>query len=436
MTRPSVSIIVTTYNVEKYVKESLLGVCNQTLSNVEIIVVDDGSKDRTPEILREIAENDSRVQLILLEQNTIGGVATPANIGINKALGEYIGFADGDDIYDSTAFEKLYNAAKKYDADISICNYVDFDSMTFEISKSSDNYIWGHIPQEDFIIPNFREKNKLLEMSPVPWRKLYKASFLKNKNILFPEVDCFFEDNPLHWEVILNCSSVTFVREVLCYHRMNRIGQTMSIGSLKSLDIFNHYNVIKEICEKAVDNISFSGKNKDCESLFGNGSRTDCETQAALRSQLLRWIVTHCYWTAEMVGPENYAEVMKKARALLESSSAAEILESHRDGILNYPDLCLIYAIKKNNKSCFSNVIQRKSVDLMSKIAIKLHYHGVRHVLKIGISRINHKKKIKNELNYINWRIEENYKEVVTIGRHQYVSKILDDMRQEKRKSV
>lgn len=435
--RPSVSIILTTYNVERYVEESLLSVCNQTLRNVEIIVVDDGSNDRTPELLRQMAEKDSRIQLILLEKNTIGGVATPANIGVDKALGEYIGFADGDDIYDRTAFEKLYNAAKKYDADISICNYVDFESKTLEVSKSSDCNIWGHIPPEDFIIANVWDKKKLLEMSPVPWRKLYKSSFVKKKNIRFPEVDYFFEDNPLHWEVILNCSGVAFVREVLCYHRMNRIGQTMSTGNLKVIDIFNHYNVMKDICEKAIDNISFLDRNNKCRSITGDNGRVARKKQTTLMPQLLRWIVIHCYWTAEMVGPANYAEVMKKSRTLLESFSRAEILEVHRDGIINYADLRLIHAIKTNNKSCFSSVIQRKSVTFRSQIMFKLHYHGVGHVLKAGIARLNFKKNsLKNEFGHLNWRIEANYNEIVTIGRRQSLLELLDDMRQEKRQLV
>ena len=110
-----VSIIVPVYNIEKYLAKCLDSLINQTLEDIEIICVNDGSTDNSAEILNEYAQKDCRIKIINQDN---AGLSAARNTGINAANGEYIGYVDSDDWIDLNFYEKLYNAAKDTDADI------------------------------------------------------------------------------------------------------------------------------------------------------------------------------------------------------------------------------------------------------------------------------------------------------------------------------
>lgn len=112
-----VSIIVPFFNTEKYIEKCLNSLVNQTLSDIEIICVNDGSTDNSMITVRRFALKDSRIKIIE-QQNLKQGAAR--NNGMKIAQGEYIGFVDSDDWVDLDYFERLYNAAKKYDSDIAL----------------------------------------------------------------------------------------------------------------------------------------------------------------------------------------------------------------------------------------------------------------------------------------------------------------------------
>ena len=115
MTKPSVSIIVPVYNTEKYIRRCMDSIMNQTLKNIEIIIVDDGSKEECAALCDEISKTDSRIKVIHKEN---GGLGFARNTGLEAATGEYIGFVDSDDYIEPIMYETLYNAAKKYNADL------------------------------------------------------------------------------------------------------------------------------------------------------------------------------------------------------------------------------------------------------------------------------------------------------------------------------
>ena len=115
MTKPYLSIIVPVYNTEKYLKRCLDSIVNQTLNNIEIIIVDDGSKEECAVLCDEISKTDSRIRVIHKEN---GGLGFARNSGIEAATGEYIGFVDSDDYIEGEMYETLYNTAKKHNADI------------------------------------------------------------------------------------------------------------------------------------------------------------------------------------------------------------------------------------------------------------------------------------------------------------------------------
>lgn len=111
-----ISVVISTYNNQQYIKRAICSILNGSYKNIEIIVVNNGSSDNTKEIVAEIIENDPRVKYIHLDQNV--GIFAGRIEGMKVATGEYIGFSDSDDFYEKNAFEVLYNATQKYQADI------------------------------------------------------------------------------------------------------------------------------------------------------------------------------------------------------------------------------------------------------------------------------------------------------------------------------
>lgn len=237
------SVIVTSYNIEDYLGKCLDTILGQTLSDLEVIVVDDGSSDASPDIIRARADQDDRVVPVLLADNSIGGVATAANAGLDRATGDYVGFADGDDFYELDMFEKLVAAAMANDADLAMCNYQLFDDDTGESSDPADSARWSRVRAGHHEL-DVAARKQFLRFIAVPWRKIYRRSMLEDNDIRFPVGDHYFEDNPFHWFSLLTADSMTVVPEVLCHHRVARAGQTMDTADARLYRIFDHHDTI------------------------------------------------------------------------------------------------------------------------------------------------------------------------------------------------
>lgn len=167
---PKISVIIPVFNTEKYLQRCLESVLNQTLSDIEIICINDCSADNSLEILREYSAKDKRVKIINFTRNQ--GAAAARNAGIKEAGGEYLGFIDSDDYIEPDFYENLYNTAKKTPSDI---------------IKGSDMLI--HQPDGEIIFDRHNEKIKENKLNF--WAgyttAIYKTRFIKENNILFPE---------------------------------------------------------------------------------------------------------------------------------------------------------------------------------------------------------------------------------------------------------
>ena len=238
-----VTIIVTTYNIEDYVEQCLASVAAQTLRDIEVVVVDDGSTDGTPGRIRAFCAQDSRFVPVLLEENSPGGVATPANVGLDRATSPWVGFVDGDDHVEPTMFEKLHEAALTHATDLAMCDYQEEVDGTGERRDPADAHRWAQLtdPAYDLDVPT---RQAFLRFIAVPWRKLYRRDLLEREGIRFPVSDGFFEDNPFHWFAIVSARSIAVVPEVLCYHRVARAGQTMATVDERLFHIFHHHDTI------------------------------------------------------------------------------------------------------------------------------------------------------------------------------------------------
>lgn len=242
---PQISIIVTAYNIEKYIAESLSSIVGQTLRDIEIIVVDDGSTDATPQIISDFAARDPRIKPILFLKNTVGGVASAANAGIDSASGDFIGFADGDDSYAPDMFEKLWRAATETDSELAMCRYTLLDEADGTVLEPAEVNRWRSYPQQVALDLDLRLRKDLLRFVSVPWRKLYRRDLVERASLRFPVGDFFFEDNPFHWMSIIETSRIVLVPERLCQHRVARAGQTMATVDERLLRIFQHHDIIR-----------------------------------------------------------------------------------------------------------------------------------------------------------------------------------------------
>ncbi|WP_444909389.1 glycosyltransferase family 2 protein [Microbulbifer sp. TRSA005] len=289
-----ISVIVTAYNIEKYIDDCLQSVLNQTLTDIEVIVVDDGSTDSTPELIQKYALKDERIIPVLLPENTPGGVAVAANIGLRKASREFVGFVDGDDWCEPFMFERLVTAAQNSGAEVTIGKFKNFDEEANLFYDASDEKYWGSesLPLNT-AISGLDVRKKVLKLNPVPWRKLYLRSFLVENDIFFPEGDYFYEDNPFHWYCVISARNFTLIDDYICHHRMNRVGQTMSAGDGRLLAMYEHHNTIFEWLHRAGE-------------------------YAKYKNELILWVINNSCWIYEAIKDELKPKVLESlAGALL-----------------------------------------------------------------------------------------------------------------------
>lgn len=166
-----ISIIVPCYNIEKLVASTVKTICNQTYQNLEIILVDDGSKDGTAKILDEQAKKDDRIRVIHKEN---GGVTSARLAGIRAATGDWIGFVDGDDAIEPDMYERLLRNAHKYNADISHCGY----QMVFP-SRVDYYYNSGRLAKQDKIT-GLKDLLSGEFIEPGLWNKLFHKNLFHN----------------------------------------------------------------------------------------------------------------------------------------------------------------------------------------------------------------------------------------------------------------
>ena len=204
-----VSIIVPVYKVEKYLKRSMDSLVNQTLEDIEIICINDGSPDNCLSILKEYKEKYPDKIVIIDKKNE--GVWKGRFDGIAKATGEYIGFTDSDDYIALDYAEKLYNAAKKDESDMSVCGFYRVDVETEHIFSTEMTGYEGKVINMD------KNPEDTLSINGALWNKLYKAEILKNMNNL-KNPPRILDDMMFFLLVLLNTNKITFINDSLYYY--------------------------------------------------------------------------------------------------------------------------------------------------------------------------------------------------------------------------
>ena len=209
---PKVSIILPTYNVEKYFRQCLDSIVNQTLSDIEIIPVDDGSPDNCGKIMDEYAQKDSRIKPIH-QQN--GGYGKAVNAGLNAATGEYIGIIETDDWCNPDMFEKLYNQAKSLNADI--CKG-DFNYYLGDNNFKPNNTL--HLVSDENVVFTIKENPLIMRYHASIWSAIYRRDYLNSNNIRVLETaKASYQDMPFAALVYAKGGKITLLHEALLNYR-------------------------------------------------------------------------------------------------------------------------------------------------------------------------------------------------------------------------
>lgn len=218
-----VSVIIPAYNAAETIEKSINSVLKQSLSKIEIIIVDDGSVDNTSNLINEFMRNDKRINLITQANQSVGIARTN---GLYAAKGEYISFLDSDDTFENDMLLTMYNKAKEENYDIVICNYNILNQLKNSITKTS-------LKKENC---NFSSSLNL-DINPATWNKLYKRElFIKNKIIFTKNIFC--EDLATTLELFYFAKKIGFVDKALYNYYIHPKQATRKINEKYILDIF------------------------------------------------------------------------------------------------------------------------------------------------------------------------------------------------------
>ena len=210
-----VSVVVPIYNVEKYLPMCLDSICRQTLEDIEIICVDDGSTDSSPQIIQKYQRKDKRIKCITKKNS---GYGNTMNIGFDAAKGEYIAIVESDDYIEPDAFEFLYNIAKQINLDI-----VKSDYYTFYGDTGKNEYVMTCSDPSFYYMLIRSEKNlKIFDFRMNTWTGIYKRDFIRQNKIRYNETSgASYQDNGFWFQTISLAKKMMFVNKAFYHYRQD-----------------------------------------------------------------------------------------------------------------------------------------------------------------------------------------------------------------------
>ncbi len=242
---PKVSVIIPVYNVEPYLRECLDSVVNQTLQDIEIICVDDGSTDGSLAILEEYERKDTRIKVIT-QKNAGAGVAR--NIGMDMSSGEYLYFLDSDDFLVETFLETVIEKAAYLKADIIVFDYYRMDNATKELEYRNGLNRKQFPVQKDWF--NYKDvpENILRIVNPTPWNKVYETKYIKNTKLKYLALSSTNDITFASLSVAM-AEKIGYVPKAFLYYRINL---KSSITAMKQKKLDNVITAVMSVKEQAL----------------------------------------------------------------------------------------------------------------------------------------------------------------------------------------
>ena len=266
MDEVKISVIIPVYNAQVHLSQCLDSVLTQSLSNLEVICVDDGSVDDSPSILADYSSRDRRLT-VLTQSNRYAGTAR--NKGMEAARGTYIAFLDADDCYLPGALEMLYHRAERY--------RLDFVKSGFQYWKAGDPHPYSDLYSSNSCMNLLQIRQvlafaklplRLLNIPDVPWNGLYRRSFLEAHSIRFNHLRCS-NDRSFYIACLLNAKRLMVTRKAaVCY----RIGQAGSLVGQRLNHFDNQiesYYIVRELCRNAAPDLARYIMEGELNNIFG-----------------------------------------------------------------------------------------------------------------------------------------------------------------------
>ena len=217
---PKVSVVIPVYGVEKYLHQCVNSLISQTLQDIEIILVNDGSTDKCPQICDEYAKKDSRIKVIHKENS---GYGHSVNVGIDKAKGEYIGIIDSDDWIEPNMFESLYQKAIQMNADIVKSDFFKYSGL--KNTNKTSNIIPQDLP-DTLIKPT--DYSSVMLIGPTIWTAIYKKEFLDKNNIRLLETPgASYQDTSFHFKTLLAAEKAYFSKQAFYHYRTDNASSSV-----------------------------------------------------------------------------------------------------------------------------------------------------------------------------------------------------------------
>ena len=248
---PKISIIIPVYNVAQYLPKCLDSILAQTLSDIEIICINDGSTDNSSDILKNYATKDRRIKII---NQSNQGISAARNSGLSVVQSEYVMFVDSDDYIAPDMAEKLYRTMETDKSDVVICSAECVNLLPKDASPDVIEWqSWLQPWLDEYVKPTgIYDVPKTIkgEFISVVWNKLYRASTIKNYKIEFP-LGLIEEDEYWLWAYMIHCKKYSFINERL-YFYVQRSGSIMTTrnGNDRVLDILEIERRIYELVKK------------------------------------------------------------------------------------------------------------------------------------------------------------------------------------------
>lgn len=257
-----VSVIVPVYNAEKYLRKCLDSLINQTLKDIEIILVDDGSIDSSLEICMDYAKNHAGIK-VLTQKNQ--GPSVARNNALKIACGKYIGFVDSDDFVEAETYEiAVKELEENPDVNLAIwgVKVVSDDNLAY-VNWFQDYYFkFTHSGKKTV------DENILFDTAVVPWNKLYRNSVIKEHSVIFPEGK-LYEDNAFWWKYVAWCKEVIFINKPLHFYNMREVSLRGEVIHKKSEREADRIFMIEDVYDFYVKN-NLTDKKQILDKLFLN----------------------------------------------------------------------------------------------------------------------------------------------------------------------
>lgn len=234
-----ISVIVPVYNVEKYLSKCLDSLVSQTIKNIEVIIINDGSTDRSVDIINNYVDKYHNF-FSFSQQNS--GLSSARNKGLEFAKGEFVAFLDSDDWVAKDAYEILYNKAMFYNADVVTCGSIHvYEDYEKSYSLCNSDIVFNLSKEPEFI--------SLVKVAA--WDKLFKRDVIFGSNIRFP-IGLYYEDTPTVIPWLLRAKKIVLIEDMLIFYRQRTGSITKELTfNTKSFDIYTGLNIIRNFIDSA-----------------------------------------------------------------------------------------------------------------------------------------------------------------------------------------